>query len=154
MAATVDQILRLRRMAGEVSGNSYSDADLKAYIEHYPLIDVNGRQWYLEPQSTLGTSVPGVSTVIVPNDAWIPTYDLNSAAADIWQEKAASLAPDFDFSADGSSISRSQVYEHAMQQARYYRGRRAAQSQKVTPWPPRNAATSAFDDLMDRDDHN
>ena len=36
--------------------------------------------------------------------------DLYAAAAEIWDEKAAAVAPNFDFSADGGNFSRSQMY--------------------------------------------
>lgn len=39
------------------------------------------------------------------------------AAADIWEEKAATIASQYDFSADGASLSRSQQYRHACQMA-------------------------------------
>jgi len=49
------------------------------------------------------------------------SYDLNSAAADIWRKKAAHYAlTSFDFSTDNHTISRSQVYQHALQMAEYF----------------------------------
>ena len=49
------------------------------------------------------------------------SYDLNSAAADIWRKKAAHYAlTSFDFSTDNHTISRSQVYKHALQMAEYF----------------------------------
>lgn len=51
------------------------------------------------------------------------TYDLNAAAAEIWQKKAAHYAPTtFDFSTDNHSIKRSQVYDHAIAQAKFFAG--------------------------------
>jgi hypothetical protein len=51
------------------------------------------------------------------------TYDLNAAAAEIWQKKAAHYAPStFDFSTDNHSIKRSQVYDHAIAQAKFFAG--------------------------------
>jgi hypothetical protein len=153
MPATADQVMRLRRMTGEMTSNAYSDAQLKGYIESYPLVDVNGRQYYLEPQYVTG-ALPNTKVNVMLNPVWIPTFDLNSAAADIWQEKATAYTGDFDFSADGGSFSRSQVYEHAMQQARYYRGRRAPGCVRVTVWPNPANATTIMDDLIDLDDRN
>ncbi len=59
------------------------------------------------------------------NPDWTATYDLHAAAADIWEEKAAILSADYDFTADGATLARSQAYEQAMKQARYHRSRRS-----------------------------
>ena len=51
------------------------------------------------------------------------TYDLNAAAAEMWRKKAAHYAPTtFDFSTDNHSIKRSQVYDHAIDQAKFFQG--------------------------------
>jgi hypothetical protein len=48
-------------------------------------------------------------------------YDINAAAADVWRRKAAhASAASFDFSTDNHSISRSQVYDHAMEMVRFF----------------------------------
>jgi hypothetical protein len=105
MAATAGQVADLRRMVGEPNDTTYDDELLTDIIERYPLIDSDG----YEPD----------------HDDWTSTYDLNAAAADIWSEKAAVLAPNYDFAADGGRYSRSQGHQHAMQMARYYRARRS-----------------------------
>lgn len=49
------------------------------------------------------------------------SYDLNAAAADVWRRKAAHYAPSsFDFSTDNHSISRAQVYDHAMEMVSFF----------------------------------
>jgi hypothetical protein len=49
------------------------------------------------------------------------TYDLNAAAAEVWNKKAAHYAPTtFDFSTDNHSIKRSLVYDHAIAQAKFF----------------------------------
>lgn len=117
MTATAAQILQVRRMTNERSESDYSDADIQAFIEAYPCLDARGE----EPGSyDTSTSPPTWDE----NEDWIPTYDLSAAAAAIWEEKAAILAQDFDFNADGGDYTRSQAYEQAMKQARYYRSRR------------------------------
>lgn len=51
------------------------------------------------------------------------SYDLNSAAASVWRQKAAHYsATSFDFSTDNHSISRSQVYTHCLEMAAYFEG--------------------------------
>lgn len=105
MTATIEQVAKLRRMIAEPTTTNYTDADLIDYIESYPVADALG---------------------IFPNaSGWAgDTYDLNSAAADIWNEKAGLMSGNFDFSADGGNYTRSQMFEHAKKQARYYRSRR------------------------------
>lgn len=112
MSATAEMVARLRRMVAEASDTTYSDSDLEAYIEDYPLIDALGEV----PLLPDGTSNPD----------WMPAYDLNAAAAEIWGEKAAALAGHYDFSTQGQSFHRSQAFTAATQAARYYRSRRSA----------------------------
>jgi len=107
-------IQAVRRMTG-VADTEYPDTVLAPIIERYPLPDAEGH-------------FPGES-------GWTPRYDLNAAAADVWAEKAAGLAGQYDFTADGASFERSQAYEQAMQQARYYRSRRALHTVKSQAYP-------------------
>jgi hypothetical protein len=130
MSATDEQIARLRRMVNELLDTTYSNTDLAATIERYPLVDALGN----DPLVKAGT----YPETLIENDDWTATYDLNSAAADIWQEKAAPLGGDYDFSADGASYSRSQAHQQAMQMARYYRARRSPNviMLRPEPWVP------------------
>ena len=117
MAATAEQIALVRRMAGiTINDPVYSpDSVVAAYITRYSLIDAHGR-------------APGATD-------WVATYDLHAAAADILEERAAALAVEFDFSADGASYQRSQQYEKLMQQCRFYRARRTPTSITQVKWP-------------------
>ena len=117
MAATAAQIAQLRRMTNLVGSSDYADITLQAYIETYPLKDERGEAPYTWDTST---SPPHKDT----NVEWIPTYDLNAAAADVWDERAAAVSADFDFSADGGNYTRSQVVKQYQERARYYRSRR------------------------------
>lgn len=128
MAATAGQVARLRRMVNEPDDTTYDDDAITEYIEAYPLIDERGEQPYTWDTSTDPPTED-------ENEDWIPTYDLNAAAADVWEEKAAVPAADYDFSADGGRYSRSQVYEQAMKQARYYRARRSGRTMTLRPEP-------------------
>ena len=122
MAATAAQIAQLRRMVAETTATvTYSDTYLTTYIEAHPMYDERGEEPYTWDSST----TPPTKVV---NLDWIATYDLNAAAADIWDEKAAEVADQFDFSADGASHSLSQKYEHYQRRAAYYRARRATRS--------------------------
>jgi hypothetical protein len=127
VSATAEQIARLRRMVNEPTITTYTDAILAASIERYPCMDERGQM----PYSWTSATPP----VRDPNESWMETYDLAAAAAEIWSEKAGVLAQDFDTSADGASLSRSQAYEQAMKQSRYYGSRRRASTITLYPSP-------------------
>ena len=103
MSATDAQIARLRRMTAEYDESTYTDADMASYIEQYPLPDSEG----LTSDYT----------------DWTATYDVNGAAAAIWDEKAASVAAYIDHNADGAMLNCSQQFTHAQRMAKHYRAR-------------------------------
>ncbi|MBI5964933.1 MAG: hypothetical protein HY863_15750 [Chloroflexi bacterium] len=135
---TAAQIAKVRRMCKERNSTSYSDEDIQAFIEAYPLVDIYGYD-YRDSQNYYPI-----------NPDWTPTYDLNAAAADIWEEKAGEKADEFDFSADGASYSRSQKYENAMKQARYFRSRRSHKTMQMQASPKRPLSPEE----LDSDDSN
>ena len=111
MSASVADIADLRGYVAEPDESTYSHEDLAAVIEKYPIIDADGNE---------------------PDDAaWTATYDLNAAAANIWGRKASAMAAMYDFSADGGKFTRSQLYQQAKEQARYYGSRRMPASFSV-----------------------
>ena len=114
-------------MIGEVDSTTYENDDLADYIEAHPLEDARGEGPLIESETTPGT--------LEENPDWTATYDLNAAAADLWEEKAASLASNFDFSADGGSYKRSQAYEQFMKQVRHFRSRRSVKTITMRPEP-------------------
>jgi hypothetical protein len=105
MAASAGDVTRLRRMVAEPTTTTYSDSLLEDAIERYPVPDAAG----LFPE----------------HDDWTATYDLHAAASEVWSEKAAALAGNFDFTADGATFRREQVHANALKQARYHAARRA-----------------------------
>jgi hypothetical protein len=107
MAASDNDIRRLRRMVGEMTDSTYNDTDIATYLETWPLVDKNG--------------------LTFENDSWEEAYDLHAAAAEIWDEKAAIYAPKHDFSADGANFSSSQMYAHALKQSKHHRALQKAQ---------------------------
>lgn len=125
MAATAAQVAQLRRMTAEPTTATYSDDALEEYIEAYPTVDENG-----ESPRVASTTTPGEMMV---NPDWTATYDLNAAAAAIWTEKAGAASHKFDFAADGGTYTRSQMYQQAMQQARFYLSRRNPKTIILTP---------------------
>ena len=132
MAATAAQKAQLRRMVNEPTTATYSDAQIAAFIEAYPLPDVRGESPYVEPFGVSDTTIPGA---LPDNDDWTALYDLNAAAADVWAEKAAAVAANFDFSTDGQSFNRSQAYDQYMRQSRYWRARRSNRTMRIMPTP-------------------
>lgn len=128
MGATAAQVAQLRRMTDEPSSSTYTDTALEDLIESYPLMDERGVVPYYYDESTTPPSP-------VYNTGWIPTYDLNAAARDIWDEKAAAIAEDFTFSADGGSYNRDEKYQHYKSQSRYYNSRRSPRSITLRPAP-------------------
>lgn len=102
---TADMVNRLRRMTAEpITSDTYTQAEMQEVIARYPVPDANG----YEPDDT----------------AWAGAWDINQAAADVWEEKASLLATDFDFAADGGDYKRSQAYTQMLGMARFYRAKR------------------------------
>lgn len=112
MSAGTAQIYELRRLVAEpTTTRGWTDARLAVYIEARPLPDADGRR---------------------PTDTgWSPAYDLNAAAADIWDEKASSLAENYDT----AGAARSQAYDHAVRRAKHFRARRSPSLIEPTPYP-------------------
>ena len=108
MSASAADIADLREMIAEPTTTTYTDAQLATLVESFALIDANE----LEPD----------------DDSWTATYDLNTAAANIWGRKAAACAGLYDFSADGGTFHRSQAAKDMRAQARYYQARSAPSS--------------------------
>lgn len=124
MSATADQIVTLRRLIAEPTDATYTDVMVVAAIEARPVRDANG----YEPLKWDYTTTPPSQ---VTNPDWTATFDLNAAAADIWDEKAAAVACDFNFSADGASYNRQQVFDHYERMARKYRSKARIGSTKL-----------------------
>lgn len=145
MTATAAQIAQVRRMVAEPTTTTYSDALITSFIEAYPLMDENGEEPY-----TWSSATPPAK---VTNTEWVSTYDLAAAAADIWEEKASSVATQYDFSADGGNYSRAQMYEMAMKQAKCYRGKRSMRTVVLHKKPDeKNSDFSWIGNLPEDDD--
>jgi len=146
MSATTAQIAEVRRMVAEPTTDTYSDALITTFIERYPLMDERGEVPYTFDTSTEPPTQDA-------NDEWIDTYDLHAAAADIWQEKAAALGCNFDFTADGGQFLRGQLPRFALAQARYHRSRRAPQTHTLWMYPePGGADHSWIANLAEAED--
>lgn len=118
---TLDMVARLRRMTAEpITSDTYTQGEMLEAIARYPLPDSDGRK---------------------PTDTgWTGAWDINRAAADVWDEKASLLAADFDFSADGGTYQRSQAYLQMVATAKRFRAQRATSALVMVATPePANA---------------
>lgn len=131
MAASAEMVARLRRMIAEPTVTTYTDAELRGYIESWPLHDTDG-------------NAPD-------HDDWTSRYDLAAVASEVWAEKAATPAQDFDFHADGGVYQRSQVYAQCMKQSRFYGSRKAIGSVKIHVEPPPNTFEDWIGNLPEED---
>lgn len=61
--------------------------------------------------------------VLPDDDAWVPTWDLNYAAAEGWSIKAARASSDFTYSDDAGSYNRREVYDMCADREKHYRSR-------------------------------
>lgn len=118
-------IARVRRLAAEPTDATYTDAIITEYLERFPLRDAEN-------------NTPD-------EDDWTGNWDVYAAAGDIWEEKAAAYVGGFDFSADGASFSRSQVYEQMMGQARRCRAYASAASFSIKIFPINESGYSTVD---------
>lgn len=131
-----DYIASVRRAVAEPTAVAYTDSAIQAMIEKYPVIDDGHRD---------------------PDHAeWVPTYDLNAVAADIWAEKASATSHQYDFNADGGSYSWSQQFEHCMSMSRYYAARRKPKGSRVigttaTPVEPWNVSADGDEPVFGED---
>lgn len=131
-------LIRLRRMTSETGSGTYSDTELAAIVARYPLADITGEWPYLTSGSV--------------NTDWTATYDLASAAAEIWEDKAGTVTGHFDFQADGARFDKSQVYDHHMQQARRWRSRRAVGTHELRMYPAATLTQQWIGNLAEDDD--
>lgn len=125
MGATATQIAQVRRLVAEPTMATYDDAAIGAAIEAHPIPDARG----VTPWDWDYTTTPPTRET---NEHWIESYDLNAAAADLWEEKAAAVACDFAFAADGSSYSRDQVFNQYSRMAQKCRARAVPSALRFT----------------------
>lgn len=130
---TTEQTTRLARMAGEghkaAADRMLDDADLDQIATDVALMkDSEGRA----PTET----------------DYVTTVDLYRAAAECWRTKAGMVADGFDFEAEGASFTRSQVYDHYMEQAGRF-ATMAAQLTTAVKRPATEDETSDFDEWLE-----
>lgn len=89
----------------------------------------DGAAGLVEPTwpTTDGTTVTldGITYSTDETGAWVPTYDLNAAAAEGWRWKAGKIANAFEASADQQTFKRDQQFEHCMKMAAMFEAKAA-----------------------------
>lgn len=116
MAVTTSMITSVRRKTGESTEQNYTDADIEAIIEESQVDVVRAftetDDWIINQSQS--------------DDDSEYVYDLNRAAATIWEEKLAKLVESgsFDVSGAGGSFSRSQIEAQYRSRLAYYLSRR------------------------------
>lgn len=122
MAVPSNQIADLRRACALTEADTtYTAEVLERTLERYPLVDKFGNSPTINGSGTNPMTEE-------PNPKWMATYDVNAAAAQIWGEKAALYASEYDFKDNDQQFNRSQKHEHALKMQRYYRSRSAPRS--------------------------
>jgi hypothetical protein len=91
---------------------------------------------------TTGTVTDNGLTWQVYGLSWVPTYDLNAAAAEGWRWKAAAAACRFDFMANRNQFRRSMVHDHCLAMAKAY-ARKQAYTISILPEHPRSMRSLA-----------
>lgn len=84
--------------------------------------------WDAEPTLTLDEMLalidlarrPDADGLAPSEDDWVPTFDLEAAAAEGWSWKANQVVPRFDVTVDGDSFRRAQIYAHCRRQSSHY----------------------------------
>lgn len=109
MAASPEQIAKVRRLTAESDPRgAYSDQAIAEHIE----------------ENALPYRDSATGRVYRPGQiGWVETYDLNAAAADVWDEKAAAAAQKYTVSVDGTVLTGSQVYQQYKDRSLYFRSR-------------------------------
>lgn len=148
------RIVLLRRMIAEPTATTYSDETLGDLIEAHAISDIRGARSYVWVYNTTPPTQEA-------NDNWTPTYDLNAVAANIWEEKAAAVSQDYNVQADGTTLSRNQVYEQYMKIAQRFRSKQVLGGIKFVKTQRELSRTGVIvettpivDQYQYQDDHN
>lgn len=103
----------------------------------------NGKVYSCTVPGTSGSDDPGFPTTGTVTDGgvtwtavpqavvWLPTYDLNAAAAEGWRWKAGKTSDAIAFASQGDNYSADQLHAHCLEMARYYDARTGPRSIKT-----------------------
>lgn len=125
-------IRKVRLMINEPTTDTWTDPEIADLFPDYVCADKFGNE---------------------PDDPkWETTYNLYALASYIWQVKAARVADEFDFTADGGSFNRSQKQLMALKQASFYDSRSKAFSLHLKQYPLTSAGKFGWQDLPYKDE--
>lgn len=116
MTETELALARLRRMVAADSFPKLAEEELAMLLTVGSLWDEYGRS--------------------AADEGWVPTYDLNAAAAEGWRWKASAVAHMVDFSADGTRMSKGQLIDHCHAQVALYAKRVRLNVERPQPIDP------------------
>jgi hypothetical protein len=89
-------------------------------------------------QCLLFGAVPDEDGLFIEDPHWVPTYDLNRAAASAWRLKAAKVASDYTITIEGRELNRSQMIDNFLKLAKEYKSlqqpRYSTASGALPPW--------------------
>lgn len=97
------ELEELKMMTAPQADPKLTAPELQSCLDRSRVVDKNGKS----PSET----------------GWIPTYNLDYAAALAWETKAAKASEYFGFKADEQQFSPEKIYDHCQQMARKYRNR-------------------------------
>jgi hypothetical protein len=99
-----------------------TEAEAYARLERLVAPTIEPTLSTVEVQDLLASARRPDGDGVAPSEAaWVPTWDLDAAAADGWEIKAGRAAAGYDFGEDSQRFNRSQVHAQCMAMARLYR---------------------------------
>ena len=114
---------------------AWTDAEARQRLERMLAWDTDPQLTQAEIDDLLQLAKRADAYGLGPDDPdWTPTYDLNAAAAEGWRWKAGKATGRYDLSDGGDSLSRSQVREACLEQARTFDAKVTASVAGAGPW--------------------
>lgn len=100
MPNLADTVARVTRLGATASRPAISVADVNSIVASYPLPDAAG--------------------LVSSQVGWVPNYDANAAIAEVYAQKAALVAGDFNFTADDASYDKADLLAHMLEMRDMY----------------------------------
>jgi len=131
---TSAQEIRLARMAGE-----YHKETEDRMLDNARLDEIAGEVALMKDSEGLAPL----------DDDYTTTVDLYRAAAECWREKAGLVADGYDFKAEGASFTRSQMFEHYIEQAARYANLAGTLTMNLGRPTEEETSVDAFEEWLD-----
>lgn len=143
-SSEIDDLLALARRSDADGNQPYSDWlatwDYDLGETTWP-VPRNGHVYIVTVAGTTGIAAPAWPTTSGATVAdgtvtwteaglapWVPTFDLDVAAAEGWRWKAGKATARFNFAEDGQRFDRAQVYQHCVRMTEFFAQRMAMTS--------------------------